>query len=95
MLLRRRSFKLLFLLFLMLLGINCCVETEEMQDRPLVTAQIISYLPNDMHVDYADGSFESFDATKLLIISPEELENQILFSCPAKSKIPRSILNVE
>jgi hypothetical protein len=38
-----------------------------------ITAIIVNYTPNAMHDSFDDGSFEFYDATKILIVMPKTL----------------------
>ncbi len=44
----------------------------------IFVAIVRKYLPNNVTVDYDDGSFESFDSTQLSIMKPVVANGQIL-----------------
>lgn len=41
-----------------------------------ITATIVDYIPNAMHDNFDDGSFEFYDATKVRVVAPENLAEQ-------------------
>ena len=49
-----------------------------MADKIIVTAEIVTFEPNAMSDSFDDGSFQTFDASKIRLLAPEEYFDKYL-----------------